>query len=330
MTLSNLKQSLRILFREKRITLINITGLSISLACALLMLLWVQHEMSYDKFHEKYRQLYRVEEDQYYSGEEPYHVNVTPYISGPVWKDEVPEIQEQCRLAYTGGQLFTYGENKFFEDDIRATDSSFFNMFSFPFKFGNKDNVLCEPNSMVITEEISTKYFGDENPVGNTILVNQDQNFTVAGVVYDPPRNTVLGFKVLVSWAFIEKSTYYQDHWGTNSIQTFVKLREGSIDTVVNRKITEVTNIYKENNTIDFSVAPLSGIHLHSYFGFGRSPGGHPVCLYFHCHSPFCIADRMHQFHESRHSQVHAACQRDRIEESERGIARATGQTAPF
>ncbi len=273
MALNNLKQSLRILLKEKRITLINIAGLSISLACALFMLLWVQHEMSYDRFHEDYKQLYRVEEDQYYSGEEPYHVNVTPYISGPVWKEEVPEIEEQCRLAYTGGQLFTYGENKFFEDDIRATDSSFFNMFSFDFKYGNKDHVLREPNSMVITEEISTKYFGEENPVGSTILVNKDEHFTVAGVVYDPPRNSVLRFKVLVSWAFIEKSNQYQDHWGTNSILTFVKLQQGSIDTVVGRKITEVTNIYKENNTMDFLVAPLSGIHLHSYFGFGQSPG---------------------------------------------------------
>ena len=82
MALNKVKQALRLLFKERRITIINITGLSISLACALFMLLWVQHELSYDRFHEDFDRLYRVEEDQYYSGEEPYHVNVTPYVSG--------------------------------------------------------------------------------------------------------------------------------------------------------------------------------------------------------------------------------------------------------
>jgi putative ABC transport system permease protein len=273
MALNNLKQSLRILLKEKRITLINIIGLSISLACALFMLLWVEHELSYDRFHKDYRQLYRVEEDQYYSGKEPYHVNVTPYVSGPVWKAEVPEIEEQCRVAWTGGQLFTYGENKYFEDGIFAVDSSFFDMFGFELKLGNRDEVLREPHSMVLTEKIAKKYFGDENPVGLSILVNQEETYTISGVAYDPPRNTVLDFNVLIAWDFIKSSHWYQESWGTNSIQTFVKLHRQCIDSVVNRKITEVTNIYKENNTIDFSVAPLSGIHLFSYFGFGHSPG---------------------------------------------------------
>jgi predicted permease len=273
MTLSKFKQAIRILFKERRITLINIIGLSISLACALFMLLWVQHELSYDRFHKDFKQLYRVEEDQYYSGEEPYHVNVTPFVSGPVWKDEVPEIVEQCRLAFRGGHLFTEGENKYFEDGIVVVDSTFFDMFTFQFKFGNKHDVLREPNTMVITEELSTKYFGDADPVGRTIEVNQDLLFRISGVIEDPPSNTILDFQVLFPWNYLSLEDRNNDSWGTNSIQTVVKLQEGSIDTIVNRKITEVTNIYKENNTIDYMVAPYSGIHLHSYFGFGRSPG---------------------------------------------------------
>ncbi len=273
MSLNNLKQALRILFKERRITIINIAGLSISLTCALFMLLWVQHELSYDRFHTDFEQLYRVEQDQYYSGEEPYHVNVTPYVSGPVWKDEVPEIEEQCRVAWMSGLLFTDGENKFFEEGILSVDSSFFEMFTFGFKFGNAEDVLREPNTMVITEEVATRYFGEKNPVGEAIEVNQDQAFTISGVIYDPPSNTILDLNVLFPWSYIESQERYTDSWGTNSILTFVKLQEGAVDTVVNRKITEVTNIYKEDNTIDYSVASFSGIHLHSYFGFGRSPG---------------------------------------------------------
>ncbi|MFO7669928.1 MAG: FtsX-like permease family protein [Bacteroidales bacterium] len=273
MAFHKLKQSLRILLKERRITLINIAGLSVSLACALFMLLWVQHELSYDRFHKDFQRIYRVEEDQYYSGEEPYHVNVTPYVSGPVWKEEVPEIEEQCRAAFLSGHLFTRGDTKFFEDGILSVDSSFFTMFTFGLKYGNFDGVLQQPNTMVITGEIATKYFGAENPVGQSLLVNQKTPFTISAVIDDPPGNTILDFKVLFPWSYIEAQERYTNSWGQNSILTFVKLREGSVDTVVNRKITGVTNIYKENNTIDYSVAPFSGIHLHSYFGFGKSPG---------------------------------------------------------
>ena len=273
MSLNNLKQVIRLLFKETRITIINIIGLSVSLACALFMLLWVQQELSYDRFHTESDRLYRVEEDQYYSNAEPYHVNVTPYVSGPVWKDEVPEIEEQCRLAFRDGLLFTEEENKFFEDGIVVVDSSFFDMFTFDFKYGNKDRVLRDPNTMVITEELATKYFGDTYPVGKTIQVDQDLIFTISGVIEDPPSNTILGFKVLFPWNYLTLEDRNNDTWSSNSIMTCVKLQEGAVDTIVNRKITEVTNIYKENNTIDYMVAPFSKIHLHSYFGFGKSPG---------------------------------------------------------
>jgi len=273
MALNKLKQALRLLFKERRITLINIIGLSVSLACALFMLLWVQHELSYDRFHADFDRLYRVEEDQYYSNAEPYHVNVTPFVSGPVWKDEVPEIEEQCRLAFRGGHLFTEGENKFFEDGIVVVDSSFFDLFSFEFIYGNKEGVLREPHTMVITWELAKKYFGNTDPVGRSILVNQEQQFTVSAVIEDPTSNTILGFKVLFPWNYLSLEDRNNDSWGTNSIMTLVKLQEGAVDSIVGRKITEVTNIYKENNTIDFSVAPFSRIHLHSYFGFGKSPG---------------------------------------------------------
>jgi putative ABC transport system permease protein len=281
-----LARMFRILFKERRITLINIAGLSISLTCALFMLLWVQNELSYDRFHRDFEQLYRVEEDQYYSGEEPYHVNVTPYVSGPVWRDEVPEIEDQSRVAFLGGILLTSGENKHYEENVASVDSSFFDMFTFGFKYGNPEYVLRDPNTVVISEEVATRHFGDRNPVGESIEVNQDQLFTISGVIYDPPSNTILDVHVLFPWSYVEAQDRYTDNWGTNSILTFVKLQQGAVDTIVNRKITEVTNIYKENNTIDYSVASFSGIHLYSYFGFGHSPG---AILYVYIFSAIAV-----------------------------------------
>jgi predicted permease len=273
MTFTHLKQTLRLLFKEKKITFINMTGLTVSLACTLFMLLWVQDELSFDRFHDDYKQLYRVEEDQYYSGQEPYHVNVTPYVSGPVWKDEVPEIIEQCRMAGLGGKLFTLGDQKFFEDGINAVDSSFFNMFAFNFKYGDPDGSLRDPYTLVLTEEVSVKYFGDENPVGQTLQMDQTHQFTVSGVLEKTPRNSILRFDILLPWSFIQTNQMYEENWGSNSIRTYVKLQASAVDSVVSRKITQVTDKYKEDNTIDYMVAPLHRIHLHSYFGYGKSIG---------------------------------------------------------
>ena len=125
----NLKIALRLLLKHKSTSFINIIGLSISLACALFILLWVQHELSYDKFHPDYKRIFRVEENQFYSNNpEAYHVNVTPVPSGPVWKEEIPEIEEQCRFGFAGG-LFTYEDKKFFEGAVIASDSSYFLIF---------------------------------------------------------------------------------------------------------------------------------------------------------------------------------------------------------
>lgn len=273
MSLTHLKQTVRLLFKEKKITLLNIIGLSVSLACTLFMLLWVSDELSYDRFHPSYRQLYRVEEDQYYSGKEPYHVNVTPYVSGPVWAEEVPEIKEQCRMAWSGGRLFVHGDQKFFEDAIFAVDSSFFDLFGFSFKYGDPSGSLRDPYTMVLTEEMAYKYFGDTNPVGQVIEVDQEYPFTVSGVLEKLPKNTIIRFEILIPWSFIQTQQLYEENWGSNSIQTYVQLQEGAVDSTVSHKITQVTDKYKENNTTDFMVAPFSRIHLYSYFGYGKSTG---------------------------------------------------------
>ncbi|GAI40234.1 unnamed protein product, partial [marine sediment metagenome] len=159
--------------------------------------------------------LYRVEEDQYYSGE-VYHVNVTPYVSGPVWREKIPEIEEATRYAGTGGLLFRYGENSFFEDDIRAVDSSFLKMFKFPLKQGNPETALEEPYSIVITEEIAEKYFGKEEPMGKSFRVNNQYDFKVTGILKKLPKNTILQFEMLVPFEFMKTRDWYTDSWGTN------------------------------------------------------------------------------------------------------------------
>ena len=121
----------RNLLKNKSFAFINIFGLAIGLAASLLILLWVQDELSYDKFNTNYENIYRIEEDQFYSGER-YHVTVTPQPSGPVWKEKIPEIRFQTRINRLPRLLFRQEEKVFFESAIVAADSGIFKIFTLP------------------------------------------------------------------------------------------------------------------------------------------------------------------------------------------------------
>ena len=250
---------------------INILGLSIGITATLLILLWVQDELSFDRFHENAENLYQVEEDQYYSGE-VYHVTVTPYPSGPVWKEEIPEIKDACRYQWPSGMLFRYGEKAFYEGGCVAVDQSFFSMFSFPLIKGDKQTVLTEPFSTVLTDETAKKYFGNEDPIGKILLVNNKYEFTVSGVVEKPPKNSTLSFDILVPFDYLKEVGEFNDGWGNNSIRTYVQLHENAIPDTVNRKLTKVVRDHEETTT-DFLVLPFTRIHLHQHFGYGHDPG---------------------------------------------------------
>lgn len=270
---NNLLLALRLIFKHRNISIINLLGLSISMACVLFIMLWVQHELSYDRFHPDYKQVYRVEENQYYSNPDPYHVNVTPHPSGPVWKEEIPEITQQCRIAYSGGILLRHDDTKFYENDVVATDSSFFRIFGFQLILGDTGAILNQPNTLVLSRDIAQKYFGTHEALGKTLKVNDQDIYTVTGVMENPPRNSILSANVLLPWSFRQSQQFYSDSWDNNSIFTYIKTIPDIADTTVNNKITSVTNVHKEENTITFEINPIHRIHLHSYFGFGKSPG---------------------------------------------------------
>jgi len=260
--------AIRNILRYKGFSFINILGLSIGITATLLILLWIQDELSFDTFHKYADRLYQVEEDQYYSGE-VYHVTVTPYPSGPVWREEIPEIENACRYQWSYGMLFNYGEKAFYEDNCIAVDSTFFSMFSFTLIKGNPDQLLREPFTAVLTKETAEKYFGNEDPIGKPLNVNNQYEFTVSGIIDDPPGNSTLQFDILIPFDFLKEKGQYSDHWGSNSIRTYVLLNENAILDSVNSKLTRVVHSNVETST-DFAVFPYTRVHLHQYFGYGH------------------------------------------------------------
>jgi predicted permease len=268
-----LKVALRSIRRHKGFSFINIAGLAIGLACCLLITIWVLDELSYDKFHENAANLYRVEEDQHYS-ERIFYVYVTPYPLGPALKTEIADIIDATRVVWPGGVLFKYEDNTFFEDNGRAVDPSFLKMFTFPLVKGDKNTALDSPFSAVISEDLAEKYFGEDDPLGKVITLNNQYKFTVTGVLKNIPHNTYLQFDFLVPYEILKRTGQTREEdFGSNSIYTFVQLADGTPAEQVNQQISGFIKTKLPESRTELRLMPFSKLHLHEFFGYEKGAG---------------------------------------------------------
>jgi putative ABC transport system permease protein len=269
----------RNILRNKVFTFINVTGLAVGLAASLLILLWIQDELSFEKFNLNAENIYRVEEDQFYSGER-YHVSVTPHPCGPVWKEKIPEIKEQTRIyPWLPRLLFRYEDKVFFESSIAAADSGLLKMFTLPLLMGDIATALNSPKSIIITGKLAAKYFGDTNPIGKTISLQNRYQFTVTGVFKEIPGNSLFTFDAVIPYSFLKEIGAYSNSWGSNSTFTFVLLENGTDIQGISKKLTDIVVENDPQITTRFVLSPLLDIHLKGQFGFKESKG--PVIVVY-------------------------------------------------
>ncbi len=171
----------RAILKNKFYSVLNIFGPAIGITCAILILLYVKEELTFDKQNKNYTRIYRLESDFNISGK-PTLAALVPMPMAPTLKDEYPEIKEITRFAGFGltNTLFQYKDLRFFEDKIYFTDSTVFKLFNYVFILGSPDNALNEPNTIVITESFAKKYFGKENPMGESLKTG-NVSFSCAG-----------------------------------------------------------------------------------------------------------------------------------------------------
>jgi ABC-type antimicrobial peptide transport system permease subunit len=284
---SYMKTAWRKMKRQKGYAFINVAGLAVGLACALFIWLWVQDELSFDRFHANAPTLFRVEQDQS-GGQGKFHVNVTQYPMGPAIQAAIPEIKHAIRFTRTGGLLVRNGDKVFFEDRVRAVDPAFLEAFSFPSLRGDRASALKEPSSVMITEDMATKYFGAEDPVGKALVVNKTLSLAVTGVLKNVPANSTITFDMLVPLEFLRSLGVPIDAWGSNSIITWVELHDPAAAAVVGEKITKfMTDTFfeaiKDNPEAlarargrqmpRYGLMPLTDIRLKAVFGFGQTVG---------------------------------------------------------
>ncbi|HVW59975.1 MAG TPA: ABC transporter permease [Puia sp.] len=268
-----LKIAFRNLWKNKGFSFINITGLAIGMASAILILLWIQDEVTYEGFHEKKDRIYEAWNRAVFSGE--LHCwSTTPKVMAGALQRDIPEVEHACRVNWSQRYLFSVGEKRLMARG-NGVDSVFFQVFTFPLLKGDPNTALKEPHSIVLTESLAKSLFGDENPMGRTIRIDNSENFKVTGLAKDPPGNSRFDFKYLVPWSYMREKGEDDQYWGNNSTHTYVLLKENTTLASVAPKVKGLKMRYdsSEKHWENF-LYPLSRWRLYSNFKGAEEDGG--------------------------------------------------------
>src|SRR6185437_2624994 len=272
-----LKIAWRNLWRNKFFSTINILGLALGMACSVLILLWVQNELSTDAFHANGSRLYSVVERQYYDNKVVGQYSV-PGVLANEMKRGIPEIEYATNFAWATGSTFRVGD-KILKLQGNSADSDFFKMFSFPLLEGNPQNALNTPVSIAISRKMAADFFGaPHDAIGKTIRFENKKNFTVTAVFEDLPKNSSLKFEFLLNWDNFLKENDWAKQWGNNGPQAYVMLRADANPALVDKKATHfLDKLNKEQNKAfreELGLQKFSEGYLHSEFDSNGRPDG--------------------------------------------------------
>lgn len=264
-----LKIAWRNLRRERGFAFLNISGLSIGMAAAILILLWIQNEMSMNRTYPKTDRIYLMYNRDTFSGEKHAWAS-TPKVMAPVLKKDYPEVEDAVRISWANF-LFTAGNKKLNEQGL-FVDKGFLDMFDYELLEGNSATALDEGNHIVLTESYARKLFGKEDAMGKTVKVDSSDIFTVTGVLKDFPNTTRITAGYLLPWSYLKKLGWDDEWWGNNSVTTYVLLKEGASQKQFDAKVRTVTIDHSpESNksTTEVFSYPLSRVYL-----YGKSENG--------------------------------------------------------
>jgi ABC-type antimicrobial peptide transport system permease subunit len=266
------KLAWRNLRRSRVFSIINITGLAIGMAGALLILLWLRNELSYDQFHTKKDRIYKVYNSVVFNGKiETW--GSTPMVMAPVLK-QYPEVENITRVNWVAAFILKTNDKQL-QPQGYLSDPGFLTMFDFPLMKGNAATALNAPHSIVITEQLSQKLFGHTDALGKVIRIDSNALFTVTGVMKDLPNNTQFKFEYLVPWSYMKEVGWENNNWAVSAnVQTYVLLKPGITEQLANFHFRDIikTNDKKLSNAV--FLHPMRKWHLWSRFENGQLTGG--------------------------------------------------------
>ena len=268
--MSHFQSAFRYLTRDKIFSYINVLGLSIGLTATLYIAMYIWQESHYDNFHENGKNLYRVsftswEEGNLLDDSAEFREPLAPAV-----KDAIPEVKTTVRIS-NFGTFSALNDQKLFKiNNIYFVDSAFFSLFSFSLLEGDPTVVLSNPYSIVLTDNIAKNMFGDENPIGKTVLLNGTDHYTITGIVKEPPVNSQFKFDALISFSTVYQMPDLYLGWnGGNRYITYLQLYDGADTESVTIKLNEVVwenigrNYSESGHEIKGSLQPFRDIHLY-------------------------------------------------------------------
>lgn len=266
--------TVRNLLRNKTFSLINILGLAFGISCSLTILLWVKDEMSMDDFHVNNDRLYRVMERQTYTNGSIFVFSSTPGPMAPVIKEKFAEIELASRVTWPENRLFSKEDKSFYQEG-RFVDPDFLKMFSFTLAKGDTSTALKDMYTVVISKAMAEKFFGEEDPIGKALLMDNQDSFTVSAVLDEIPSNSSVKFDFLISFAYYYKvNENWLSQWGNNNIRTNLQLVVGTDTEAFSKKLGEELKTHEPESNIEFLLQPFRDAYLYGKFENGQLVGG--------------------------------------------------------
>ena len=268
-----LKTTLRNLWRNKSYSFLNIFGLAIGIACAGLIFLWVESEVTWDNFNAKKNRLYFVDENQKYDAYTA-TFGSTPGLLGPAMQKEIPGVANTCRTSEGEmSYLFSIGDKSMYASG-KFVEPSLFSMFTLPFVQGSASSAFKQLYSLVITEQTAKKFFGEaKNAVGKTVRVNNDHDYVVTGVIKDIPENSSMQFEWVAPFEIYFKQSEWLLEWGNNSLSTYVELKPGASVAVVNKQLYDFIQKRDPRSIARPFLFSMNDWHLRNDFDNGVQTG---------------------------------------------------------
>lgn len=268
-----LKITFRNILRNKTYSLLNVFGLAIGIACAALILLWVEDELNYNHFFPNRNNLYIVKDKQTYEGKTSVF-DATPGPLAQAIKTEIPGIKKTARSTWGNEMLFSLADKSIYENG-RYVDAEFLKMFSIPFIKGNAATAFTQLHSVVVSEEMAKKFYGSTDIIGKTLKVDNKQDYVVSGVFKDLPENVSLKFSWLISFKVYEEQNKWLTQWGSNGLITYAETDPNANVAVINKPLYGFVQTKAPQTNAKMMLYPFNRIRLYNSFdNNGNEKGG--------------------------------------------------------
>jgi len=260
-----IKTALRNIFKDFGYSSLNILGLTLGITSALFLIIYIADELSYDKYHENAERIYRISSHITESDDE-FTWNIAQIPFAPQVVEDYPEVEHAVRFIDGGRNLYTYEDKEFYEEEFYFADSNVFDVFTYEFIQGNPANALYEPNNIVLTETIANKYFGNKDPMGES-LTQGDQTYKVTAVIKDVPFNSHFRFDALMSRRSLPQQF---GHWGNFGVFTYLLLPKDMDYKQFESKLSGMYDKYmaqifeRLGISVEYILEPITDIHLKS------------------------------------------------------------------